>query len=212
MKSIQNGSNTYHYDPNRFKPSYEVINKLEALRLLEDCRETLHKNGVKMILCMGTLLGAIRDQDFIDWDYDIDVAFLEKSKIQVIDCIPDLKEKGINVCRYDGKLLSFERNGTYIDFYFFVKHYFFWYKNTTGITTKKKYFDDTQEYNFLGSDFLVPFDYEGYLRHHYGDWKIPRKDVNITSRNNYVMFRSFIKSNFPVIGRILSAMKRFLKK
>ncbi len=163
---------------------------------------------MKFVLCMGTLLGAFRNGDFIDWDYDIDVAVKYEDKTSILDCIPEFEKFGIKVCRFDGTLLSLERNENYIDFYFFKKHYYFWRKNIKGIVTKSSFFEKIKKMNFLGEEYYVPLDIEGYLKYHYGDWKTPNKESTLIGNSFYYKNRDKIKQKLPKFFKIVSSIKK----
>lgn len=95
----------------------------EALFLFDDC---LRKHNIPYTLAFGTLLGAIREHDFIPYDDDIDVS------MSIEDYTPDLI---INLASYGIKLKhtftvdegnwgredSFEYKGVQIDIFYFYK-------------------------------------------------------------------------------------------
>ena len=210
MVEIRNGNNMYYYDSERFKPSYQPINKDESKLILEDCLKVFNNNNLEFSLCMGTLLGAFRNGDFIDWDYDIDVAVKYEDKTSILDCIPEFEKFGIKVCRYDGALLSLERNNSYIDFYFFKKYYYLWRKCVPGIVTRNSFIEDTKKINFLGTEYNIPSETDGYLKYHYGDWKTPNKESTLIGNSSYIKFRDKINYLFPKCFKAISKIKKNL--
>lgn len=76
-----------HLDPSG--PFY-----LQAHHLLDEVCEALEGAGVEWSLHAGTLLGAIREGDFVPWDYDIDVAFPAEQLEQVLGTFPGLRARG----------------------------------------------------------------------------------------------------------------------
>jgi len=211
MKIVNNG-NIYYYDSERFKPSYQPINKKESKLILEDCLKVFNNNNLEFVLCMGTLLGAYRDGDFIDWDYDIDVAVKHEDKISILDCIPEFEKFGIKVCRYNGYLISLERNESYIDFYFFKKYFFLWRKCTSGIVTRNSFMEDTKKLNFLGSEYNIPSETDEYLKYHYGDWKTPNKESTLMGNSSYIKFRDKIEYLFPGFFMFILKIKKNFRK
>ena len=71
----------YHFE--EIELTYEnsnVIDSSIAKQNLLDFKTILDKNNVKFLLMHGTLLGAIREQNFIKHDIDIDTCTLEEEK------------------------------------------------------------------------------------------------------------------------------------
>ena len=126
------------------------------------------------MLIAGTLLGAVREKDFIAHDEDIDIAFVEENKQKVFDALPDLIETGFQIARYDRRgLLSIMRNGEYIDFYFFAP-YTTTIRSCGGWLVLDEFITQMGTMIFKGEAFNVPKDYIGFLRCEYGEsWQIP---------------------------------------
>jgi lipopolysaccharide cholinephosphotransferase len=71
--------------PNNFEQIYEEFNvfQSDAIRTLNEFHNICERNGIHYQLAFGSLLGAIRDNGQIPWDYDIDVMipFSEKERL-----------------------------------------------------------------------------------------------------------------------------------
>jgi len=154
------------------------INKEIAADNLRDLKKVLDSEGIKFMLIAGTLLGAVREHDFITHDEDIDLAFLNEDKQKVFDILPKLLEIGFEIARYDKReLMSIIRNGEYIDFYFFKpKEGEFGIRTCSGWLILEKFLTRYGQLEFKGEMFSVPKDYIEFLRCEYGDdWKTPIK-------------------------------------
>lgn len=173
------------------------INKELAAENLSLLKDLLDKNGISFILYAGTLLGAVRDHDFITHDEDIDLAFCSKDQTKVFDLLPLLILNGFNIARYDRRgLLSVIRNGEYIDFYFFSP-YTDDISICSGAMCMTEFLENKTSFMFKDKEYLVPKNYEGYLLFEYGkNWKTPIK------WNNYKM---------PLWRRRLLELKEYAK-
>ena len=63
----------------RTRSSEELSLQMEGLLVLKD---VLNKTLKKWFLSGGTLLGAVRDGDFIHWDWDVEVSVLAEEAVQ----------------------------------------------------------------------------------------------------------------------------------
>lgn len=182
-----------------------------ATENLLDIKKILDAHSIKFGLIYGTLLGAIREGNFIKHDEDIDLFILDEHKEDLLCILDEIIDAGFQVLRYDKKLLSISRNEEYIDFYFFRKSNFGVRKCDVGLKAKAKYLEQTKDFLFLGEFFQVPSKSESFLVDLYGkNWKTPIKDTAAIDYNRYVIFRNYIRNNTPFLFRIISKLKKTL--
>lgn len=156
--------------------SSHIIDNTVAKQNLLDFRAILDKSKVKFLLMHGTLLGAIREHDFIKHDIDIDTCTFEEEKL--VEIIPELSQAGLKLCRYEKNLIySFIRNGVYIDVYIanklqgLISPFYVRYLNRI---IPRKYFRHTKKISFLGETFRIPNHSIKLLEFWYGkDWHTP---------------------------------------
>jgi len=176
----------YYY---QFVPIYvgmKTLDKEIARENLLLLKALLDEHGIPFCLAFGTLLGAVREKDFIAHDEDIDLMMLKGNRDQLLALLWRLQEKGFEVARYEPRgLLSIIRKGEYIDFYFFEE-----YPEDRSLyhccrdLCPKEFLDDTTLLPFQGADFQVPKDYERYLAYTYGeDWRTPIPMYNFQQPN-----------------------------
>jgi len=132
----------------------------------------LNEENLHYTIFFGTLLGVIRESDFIDHDKDIDIALLdfsshEKKQIKIF-----LKSKGFYIFTDTAINISAVRKGVYIDFYLFekvldnyVNEYFFF---------AEKYFKKIKQIRMQNYKINIPNYSEEILETLYGsNWKTP---------------------------------------
>lgn len=174
-----NGPYYYKYVPIflGIKPIDKVIAK-ENLLLLKNI---LDQNNVLFLLAYGTLLGAVREHDFISHDEDIDLIMMKKDMPKFLSLLFVLRENGFAIARYESRgFLSIIRKGEYIDFYFFDD-----YPKNPKLSYccmdiyPKALLEDTAPIEFQGVMFQAPRDYIKYLEFNYGkSWHTPIPYVN----------------------------------
>jgi len=192
-----------HFEQGTGKKIDLEISRLNLLAL----QEVLDQHKVKFGLFFGTLLGAIRENNFIKHDEDIDVYVLDEDREALLNSLHDLEKKGFVVGRYHDELLSIIRDDEYIDIYFFKKRIF----NTricAGTVIKEKYLIETIKYNFIGSTFTIPKDYEEVLIKLYGaDWRTPKVNSPASSPTLINLYIIKLKNKSPFIYKILRQIK-----
>lgn len=179
-------------------------------------KQICDKYDVKFFLLFGTLLGAVREHNFIKHDTDIDVGILENERKKLQNATPELLQNGFKIVRNykspineQDDLVTFMRNGVYIDVGIFdIRGGYYMYQNNK---IPKKYLSKFGEIEFLETKFLVPFEYISYLEYNYGkSWKIPIKDepANPPFKRYYFRFARWSKDKF--IGKALRQIKRLI--
>ena len=142
------------------KKNMDNLIQKENLLLLNDF---FKKKYIKYYIDCGTLLGAIRENNFIKGDSDADIMVSEQGVYILRQNLKELENIGfISFRNNDGggwMGMSLLRNGEYIDIY---------------KTDEIKF--ELILYYFLDSYFYVPKYYEEYLSELYGEWTVPSDD------------------------------------
>lgn len=158
------------------------INKEIAFKNLCLLKKVLDEQCVPFQLAYGTLLGAVREKDFITHDEDIDLFVLGENEQRLFDALPALIAVGFKVARYDRRnLLSVIKDEEYIDFYLYEKFSFDGkdLRKCSGIVYPAFFFESSTKLNFRGVDFDVPAEYVFFLRCAYGKgWVTPVEYFN----------------------------------
>lgn len=154
----------------------KALDKKKAKKNLLLFKDVLDAHHLDFYIMHGTLLGAIREQDFIDFDIDIDTC--TNNEKELINLIPILCEVGLKLCRYNkGKIYSFIKDDIYIDVYIYKEAPFmFYYKycRYLGRLFPKKFFDGFEIINFLNTQFKAPNHSIELLEYWYGkEWRVP---------------------------------------
>jgi phosphorylcholine metabolism protein LicD len=156
--------------------------------------EVLKDIKIALFLDAGTLLGAIRENYFINEDKDIDFGIFRKQltpeiQEQIIKSLENngYKFKGFECPAFINRLepnfvpyvLKFQgKYGTRnIDFHIFEeKETYYYHRGWLGyFHFLKENLDTLDTIEFLGIKILVPHNPEQYLEIHYGkDWRIPK--------------------------------------
>ena len=142
----------------------KTINHTEALYLLETVTNIFKENNITTWLDCGTLLGVIREKDFLGHDTDVDISSFEDDydkALQIVNNRTLLEKYNIECWRNQKILISFNMKDktTYIDIYFWH-----WKPKLSNI-------------NFKNNIYNVPYNPEEYLEHLYGPkWGIPCKE------------------------------------
>ena len=153
-----------------------------AKEMLKEAKQIMDQLKVVFFLRQGTCLGAVRDNELIPWDDDLDLG-------SVIG-LNGLSERSIDgvvtAFRDSGYFAKVERNDHYINAamtkssmrmdwacYRMIDDNIFHYP---GIRLPIRLFTELKEIDFIGEKFFVPNPPEEYLRFKYGpSWMTPKK-------------------------------------
>ena len=174
MPRIKTPKGTYKFKLIPIYPGWKLIDKEKAFENLCLFKEIADRNDFRFFLAYGTLLGAIREKDFIDHDEDIDLGADYQDVDVFMSMLFELREHGFEVARWDDRgLISIIRNNEYIDIYFFKKYNDKLLINC-GEPLPKQYLDNQGVIEFKGVEFNAPADTVGAVEYWYGkDWQTP---------------------------------------
>ena len=186
-----------------------IIRKKEFLKICD----VLDNINLRYFLNTGILLGAIREKNFIKWDWDVEISVMSDQLYKKFNLITKiLKTKGFKIIQKDEKKESLK-----IDFYgacskhttrytifswnYSAKNNIYWRKDKV---IPAKYLNKFSKILFLGRKFNVPNNPKQYLKFSYGNWKKPIR----TADKSLYMTRNFKKKDLL----IKTLIKRFLIK
>ena len=168
----------------KYNPPLDIV---AGKRALKEVKLILDELKVMFILGSGTCLGAVRDNDLIPWDDDIDLVsvgdFNGLTKESVDGILAAFRERGYYVRQNNwspdwplyGINYSVIKNYVRVDWScsFVTDDSIYVYP---GIPIPAKFFIHPKEIEFLGEKFFVPNPPEEYLSLKYGaEWMIPKK-------------------------------------
>jgi len=160
-----------------------IVRKNEFLKI---CK-ILDILEINYFLTSGILLGAIRDNDFIKWDWDVELSVFANDFYPNIDLISNkLEESNFKIDKIirdkDNLKIDFigshPKNVTAYTIYAYQYSRIrdvYWRKE---LTIPSKYLNKLSKINFLGRQFNCPFYINDYLTFVYGDWKKPLRTSN----------------------------------
>lgn len=183
MKNISTDEGEFNYNEVTLQHGQKKINKKTAKENLLKFHSIIEKTNIRYGLYFGTLLGAIRENDFIAHDEDTDIYILEEDRKLFINQLFAFRKYGLELVRVRNNLMSFMSNGEYIDIYFFkrIKKYKIFNYRSIGSKyhIKEKYILDRKKYTFKGEEFYIPSNAEKVLEILYGkNWKTPIKNYH----------------------------------
>ncbi len=184
--------------------------------------DLLEKHNFGFFLCFGVLLGAVREKNFIPWDWDIEYCVYTKDIFERKDELMKLlTDNGFEIIKLD---LSFENfkidlakySDPDISSYTVVGWYRdedMWKRRTLRIPAK--FLDTLETIEFLGRTFKCPSDPEAFLEFQYGkDWRTPKRtgdpDIYWTAKAHVLEGTPADKGGY--LGYAVRKAKRVVKR
>jgi len=179
MASIKTSKGGFKYKSRILFPGLQVINKEIAHENLVLLQKILDSHNLNWGLAFGSLLGAVREHDFIDWDEDIDLYVIEEEEEIFKNALWELRDAGFELIRYERRgLYSIRRKGEYMDFYVLSKINDELRQTKGGGYIFEKYLRYQVDVDFRGIKIRVPRKYDEYLTFQYGEWRTPVRFYN----------------------------------
>ena len=145
---------------------------------LEEIYDVFESLSINCILIDGVLLGAVRDRDFIAWDWDVELALLEEEVIDNTTTILNaLHLKGFQILLVNPFSLNYKINvckrGT--KFSLVGLRLSLGYRYRVNFRYPARSFETLDEISFLGKQYKIPSHVESLLQFCYGDWQTPKR-------------------------------------
>ncbi|MEO2077650.1 MAG: LicD family protein [Bacillus sp. (in: firmicutes)] len=190
------------YDKAQYQKQKDMVH-VHGLQTLKYMKEGFAEIGEEFWLDYGTLLGAVREKDFIGHDKDLDIGCFNFDDQKKAELVKALEKKGVKLYKQyemDGKIFeqAFHYNGLHIDIFYYWKTdgdkvwcYFsdigtkMEFENHPNYQIAKGYrtqsvtsrFSGLMDYEFKGEMFKIPTNYHEYLVDNYGT-SYMQKDEN----------------------------------
>jgi len=186
-------------------PNLTDRNLFKARKVLFDVVNFFEKEKINYYLEGGTLLGLVRDNEFLPWDHDVDLSvsiddsekilrkrwkfYLMGYRVTLSRIHQDFGVLKKGQCR----VFKVKRILPSIIKYFykpakkyrvvadiFVKssdeHFTYWVAASKIMRVDRKYYSNNEYIEYKGHKLSVPYEYKNYLTDKYGDWKTPVKN------------------------------------
>ena len=183
--------------------------KIEFLKICD----VLDKHKVNYFLIGGILLGAIRDKDFVKWDWGIDIGVFSEDFLDSIELVANsLKEREFEIIRInknqkDLKIYFKGKQPEAVTGYGILGWEYDKKKSVysrTQYSIPSKFLTNFSKLVFFGREFQCPNNPEEYLSYAYGNWKVPLRssDKNFYNSDNYYKV-SFLRNLKNLIKKYL---------
>lgn len=161
--------------------------------------------NIDLFICYGTLLGSVREKNFIMHDYDVDLSYISKNnndesiaKESALILTKIINREIPNVTFYSGNLAQYKfhvknEKGTFVIeiFLSFIKENKFYHYYTLSGQLDLKYILPLKKYSLNKFKFNGPNGYDEYLQSQYGKkWLVP--DPNFEEDRTEINFKPFM--------------------
>lgn len=156
----------------------KIINKKKMTNCLAELSFYLDRIGINWGPAFGTLIGIVRNDDYLPWAPIFDIYILKEDEERFKDVLWKLSDAGFILSRYERRGLYYlEKDGEY--FKIFVLHKISFDVRHTGGSDfiHEKYIQNTIKWEFKGIQLNIPEEVDDYLTFQYGNWIIPKQTV-----------------------------------
>ena len=198
-----------HNEKLRIRSPLDLENQMKGLLILG---KVLDKTLDNWFLSGGTLLGAVRDQDFIRWDWDVEVTIFSEEAIKKESVLlKRLISAGFEINSSDSSLANFkivaagwgtkyEILGRYLDAPKQLR-----IRAMTQVPSR--FFEEIKMITLRGHSFPAPSPTEKFLVSLYGDWQIPKRT---TDKKKYFSVKAYKPRELNFCQRLFNKVKSLI--
>ena len=178
--------------------------ELASRRLdLEEICDVFGSLSINCILIDGVLLGAVRDGDFIAWDWDVELALFEEEVINNTTVILNaLHLRGFEILLVNPFSLNYKINvrkrGT--KFSLVGLRLSMGYRYRVNYKYPARFFKTLDEITFLGKQYKTPSHVESLLQFVYGDWQTPKRE---RLNSKYLSKQAYIPKSLNLLIKLI---------
>ena len=148
---------------------------------LIEIKSVFDRLNLRFFLIDGVLLGAVREKDFIRWDWDVDLAIFEEeimpNATNLLNALFDGGFEIINVNPFSSFFkINTKKRGTKFSLWGLKMSRKKW-RYRSHFRYPASLFNNATSMDFLGNDYLVPYPPEEMLSFVYGEWKTPLRSA-----------------------------------
>ena len=209
----------FYYEETELFHGRKIMDPKTSKENLQIFNSIMGKAQITYGLFFGTLLGAIREKNFIEHDEDIDIYLLDEEKEIFLRLLILFKKEGLNLVRLQGDMLSLMRNNEYIDIYFFKFKLKFGFIKLRVFSNEYEYaaknLENPIKHLFLGINISIPNDPETVIKKIYGkNWRMPLKSMHSEPNTFYnrISKMSTGLKKIPAYEKLELVIKNLLKK
>ncbi len=177
--------------------------------------DILDKLEIHNFLFLGVLLGAVREKNFIKWDWDVEIGCFSKELMKKKDQIFDQ----LNIHNLDYELVDDTYQNYKINVFFENNKYSLWgmyfdkeYLKRSYYKFPKKHFLKFDKLFFKSRYYYIPSQTEELLEFIYDDWRTPKmsNDENVYSSKKIHIKKSLINRIFRKINDKVNSKKNII--
>lgn len=176
---IKTSKGFLHYQLHQLYFGKKQVDKKNMLDNIHVLSLYLDRIGINWGPAFGSLIGIVRNDDFLPWNPVFDIYILKEDEERFKDVLWLLVEDaGFELVRYERRGLYYlRRNNEYVKF--LILHKISPDVRHTGCSDfiHEKYLQNTVKWNFKGNNLNVPLEVDEFLTFQYGDWVNPKQTV-----------------------------------
>ncbi len=178
-------------------------------------------DNIKVInyLSSGTLLGAVRDKDFIKWDWDVQMYLLMENAFPLrYEITKSLKEAGFNINKFydnnDSLKWEVRRKGAIFELTAWWLQDKWRYRKKRNMRVPSYLFEKEYKINFKGVNYRTLNPPEEYLEFCYGDWKTPLRtsDKKLYTNSRHYKHDNILDKSVFFVKKIIIKVINFIFK